>query len=83
MQDVYMSTNGLIDPRRELMLLPVIKSSSTWVTGRSASKSLSVRKEEKRRENWRGRGEGGEYSIMIEQEVLKLNAQAIITKQPH
>lgn len=83
---MYMPTNGLIDPvttHGELMVLPVIKCSNTWVTGFCASKSLGVRKEEKWRENWHGRCNGGGYSIMIEQKLLKLNAYAIITKQPH
>lgn len=48
-----------------------------------ASQPLSGRKEEKRRENWHGRGGGGcGCSIVIEQELLMLNAQAIIAKQP-
>lgn len=85
MLNMYMPTNGLIDPATthgELMFLPVIKSSNTWVTGFCARKSLSVKKE-KKREIWHGCGNGRGYSIMAEQELLKLNSQAIITKQPH
>lgn len=82
MQNMTMESSGLIDPasaRGQVMFLP----GSTWVTNVGAGQPLSGRKEKKRRENWHGRGGGGcGCSIVIEQELLMLNAQAIIAKQP-
>lgn len=46
-------------------------------------KSLGIKKEKKRRENWYGCGGVVGYSIRLEEELLKLSGQAIITKQPH
>lgn len=76
-----METSGLIDraaARGEVMFLPVIRGSSTWVTA-LVNHSVGGRR---RRGGRTGMEVAAVVGIPSEQELLMLNAQAIVAKQP-